>query len=108
MNPTPNAIAADIQTQRQELDRLLHRRGDIDTMKDDCAARAAALNLEGEAIKGAITATRSRLGQLEEQARQQPQLHSVPPGTQIEGSKLIPPGTQMEGPVAVAAAGKKS
>lgn len=59
---------------RQELERLLYRRGDLATMRDDLTAQVEALDREATATIGAIHATRLRLGNLDAQARNRPNL----------------------------------
>lgn len=54
---------------RSELDRLLHRRGDLATMRDDLSAQLDAIDREATATVGAIQATRIRLSNLEADAR---------------------------------------
>lgn len=55
----------EIASLRSELNRLLHRRGDLATMRDDLAAQLDAIDRESTATVGAIQATRIRIGNLE-------------------------------------------
>lgn len=58
-----------IMQHRQELDRLIYRRGDLSTMRDDVAAQLEAIDREHGQVVGAIAATRTRIAVLEEEAR---------------------------------------
>jgi hypothetical protein len=65
-------ISMEIQQQRQELDRLIYRRGDLATLREDAVARVEAIDRENGQVVGAIAAARTRIMVLEEQARNAP------------------------------------
>lgn len=82
---TPTTI--EIAQQRQELDRLIYRRGDLATMREDVTAQLDAIDREHGQVVGAIAATRTRIAVLEQQARQAPPA----PAPKLEVVDATPP-----------------